>query len=331
MSGTAPIREAAAAGESADQTLPILVLTGPTGAGKSSWAERLAEEIPVEIISVDSAQVYRGLDIGTAKPSEATRARIPHHLIDIRDPAESYSAGQFVADVVNLIPAIRARGRIPLLVGGTMLYLRALFQGIAELPQASEELRRAIDVRGETEGWPALHKELARLDPHAAARIHPNDPQRIQRALEVCYMTSRPISELQRDTRSPIDEPVTLRWALAPADRAVLHERIERRFNEMMQAGFLDEVERLHARGDLTSRHPAIRAVGYRQLWGYLDGEYGREEAVDRSVAATRQLAKRQLTWLRSDTGIRWLNPETAGSYERWNCELRRELRQLGR
>ncbi len=307
-----------------------VVLTGPTGSGKSEWAARLAEELPIEIISVDSALVYRGMDIGTAKPDAALRARVPHHLIDILDPAQSYSAGQFVADCAPLIEAVRDRGRIPLLVGGTMLYLRALLHGIADLPHGSAELRRSIDERAAREGWPRLHAELARRDPDAAARIHPNDPQRIQRALEVCYLTGRPLSELQR-ARTPLAPRLPLvaslpRFALAPADRAELHRRLADRLSGMLERGFLAEVRRLHERGDLTARHPALRAVGYRQLWAHLEGQYGLDEACQRALAATRQLAKRQLTWLRADRATRWIDPDAPGAYENWKCELRREL-----
>jgi tRNA dimethylallyltransferase len=308
---------------------PVLVLTGPTGTGKSDWAVRLAEELPIEVVSVDSALVYRGMDIGTAKPDRALRERIAHHLIDILDPAQSYSAGQFVADATRLIGEIRERGRIPLLVGGTMLYLRALAAGIAELPRGSSELRDAIDARGAREGWPQLHAELARVDPEAAARIHPNDPQRIQRALEVIHLTGRPLSELQRATQSAVPGRI-VRWALAPADRTVLHARIAQRLAQMMERGFLSEVAALHARGDLTARHPALRAVGYRQLWAHLSGEYGLEEAVQRALAATRQLAKRQLTWLRSDPAIRWVDPHSDGAFGAWKTELRRELTAPG-
>jgi tRNA dimethylallyltransferase len=301
-----------------------IVLTGPTASGKSAWANRLADELPIEIISMDSAQVYKGMDIGTAKPNAALRARIPHHLIDILEPAESYSAGQFVADCATLIAGIRGRGRVPLLVGGTMLYLRALLLGIADLPRGSPELRREIDARAAVAGWPHLHAELARLDPEAAARIHPNDPQRIQRALEVCYTTGRPLSQLQR-ARRPVLAHLP-RWALAPVDRTVLHRRIEERLSHMMEQGFLDEVARLQKRGDLTSRHPAVRAVGYRQLWVHLEGRCGLDEARERALAATRQLAKRQLTWLRADRDIRWIDPESPDAYAQWKCELRREL-----
>src|SRR5256884_1806413 len=222
---------------------------------------RLAEEAPVEIVSVDSALVYRGFDIGTAKPAQELRQRIPHHLIDICDPSESYSAGRFVKDASASIEQIHARRRVPLLVGGTMLYLRALLYGLAPLPQASPSLRCDIDARAEREGWPALHAELARLDAAAAARISANDSQRIQRALEVCYTTGRPISELQRATVSPLAGMQVRYWALAPGDRSVLHERLARRFHAMMAAGFLEEVRRLHQRGDLNARDSSVRAA----------------------------------------------------------------------
>ncbi len=301
-----------------------VVLTGPTGTGKSDWAERLAMELPIEIISMDSALVYRGMDVGTAKPDAALRARVPHHLIDILDPAQSYSAGQFVADCTRLIAVIRERGRIPLITGGTMLYLNALVHGIADLPRGSPELRRRLDERAAREGWPRLHAELARLDPQAAARIHPNDPQRIQRALEVCELAGRPMSELER-MRSPY--PAALpRFALVPADRTALHRRIAERLARMLAQGFLEEVAQLRARGDLDPARPALRAVGYRQLWAHLEGECGLEEAVSRTLAATRQLAKRQLTWLRADRGMRWIDPGAERAFETWKCELRREL-----
>jgi tRNA dimethylallyltransferase len=308
--------------------LPVLVLTGPTGVGKSDWAIRLAEQAPVEIVSVDSALVYKGLDIGAAKPSRAVRERIPHHLVDICEPTESYSAGRFVTDAVSCIAKIHARRRVPLLVGGTMLYIRALVHGLAPLPQASAELRTQLDERAAREGWPALHTELSRLDPQAAARIAPNDSQRIQRALEVCYTTGRPISELQRATVSPLAGLPLKYWALAPRERRVLHERLSDRFRAMMDAGFLEEVKVLHQRGDLTARHPAMRCVGYRQLWAHLDGEYGLEEAEQRGIFATRQLAKRQLTWLRSEKAPRWLDPQSDESS--WNRDVRHVLSDLG-
>jgi tRNA dimethylallyltransferase len=308
--------------------LPVFVLTGPTGVGKSDWAIRLAQEAPVEIISVDSALVYRGLDIGSAKPDRAVRERIPHHLVDICEPTESYSAGRFVTDAITCISQIHARRRIPLLVGGTMLYIRALVHGLAPLPQASPELRAQLDERAAREGWPALHTELLRLDPVAAARIACNDSQRIQRALEVCYATGRPISELQRATVSPLAGLPLKYWALAPSQRSVLHERLSVRFRAMMDAGFLEEVRGLHQRGDLTARHPALRSVGYRQLWAHLDGEYGLKEAEQRGIFATRQLAKRQLTWLRAEKPPQWLDPQSGESS--WNGDVRDVLSELG-
>jgi len=316
------------AGPAASPQLPVCLLTGPTGTGKSDWAIRLAQVAPVEIVSVDSALVYRGLDIGTAKPARELRARLPHHLVDICDPVESYSAGRFVADAMTAIAAIHARGRVPLLVGGTMLYLRALLKGLAPLPQASAELRREIDARAARAGWPALHAELAQLDPEAAARINPNDSQRIQRALEVCQATGLRLSELQRETASPLADMPLNAWALAPRSRSKLHQRLADRFHAMLAAGFLDEVRALHARGDLTARHSSMRAVGYRQLWAYLEGECGLAEAVERGIAATRQLAKRQLTWMRAETAPRWLDPEV--DELSWNRDLCRALRQLG-
>ncbi len=308
--------------------LPVYLLTGPTGTGKSDWAIRLAEAAPVEIVSVDSALVYRGLDIGTAKPARELRARVPHHLIDICDPAESYSAGRFVTDAMAVITGVHARRRVPLLVGGTMLYLRALLNGLAPLPQASEPLRRQLDERAARSGWPALHEELARLDPEAAARINRNDSQRIQRALEVCLTSGRRLSQLQRATVSPLAGMPLKSWALAPRDRPMLHQRLASRFHAMMAAGFLDEVRALHGRGDLTARHSSMRAVGYRQLWAHLEGECGLAEAIERGIAATRQLAKRQLTWMRTDAAPRWLDPQA--DELSWNRDVRHELLRLG-
>jgi tRNA dimethylallyltransferase len=309
--------------------LPVFVLTGPTGAGKSGWAEQLAQSAPVEIVSVDSALVYRGMDIGSAKPDRQLRRTLPHHLIDICEPTENYSAGRFVADATAAIEAIHARGKVPLLVGGTMLYLRALLHGLAQLPEASPEVRRRIDERAGREGWSSLHAELARLDPAAAARINCADPQRIQRALEVCYMTGRPISELQRDTVSSLKGYAVHSWALAP-DRSVLHQRLESRFHSMLTAGFLDEVRSLRARGDLNARYSSMRAVGYRQLWEHLEGEYDLAEATRRAVIATRQLAKRQLTWMRSEQSLEWLDPDISTSRASWNRDARQKLRELG-
>jgi tRNA dimethylallyltransferase len=320
------VTRAPATGAPAER-LPVLVLTGPTGAGKSDWGVHLAEHAPVEIVSVDSALVYRGLDIGTAKPARALRERIPHHLIDICDPSDSYSAGRFVTDALECIRTIQARRRIPLLVGGTMLYLRALLHGLAPLPKAAPELRAELDARAAQHGWPALHAQLAQLDPEAAARIAANDSQRIQRALEVCYSSGRTLTELQRATISPLADWPLHYWALVPRERAQLHERLAQRFAAMMAAGFLQEVATLRARGDLTARHAAMRAVGYRQLWAHLEGDYDLAEAMRRAVAATRQLAKRQLTWLRSEPRARWLDPDSELS---WIRDISRELLALG-
>ena len=308
--------------------LPVFVLAGPTGAGKTEWALRLAATAPVEIVSVDSALVYRGLDIGTAKPPRAVRTATPHHLIDICEPTESYSAGRFVVDALRCIGEIHGRRRVPLLVGGTMLYLRALLEGLAALPPASPELRAELDARAAKQGWPALHAELAALDPEAAARIATNDSQRIQRALEVCLTCGRPMSLLQRSTSSPLAGTLLRYWLLCPKDRLRLHEHLERRFQAMMAAGFLDEVRQLRECSGLTCRHPAMRGVGYRQLWAHLDGNYSLEEAVRRAVAATRQLAKRQLTWMRADKRGQWLDPDVAELS--WNRDIFRELGAFG-
>jgi len=278
-------------------------LTGPTACGKTDLALALAEHLPLEIISMDSALVYRGLDIGTAKPSPAIRSAVPHHLIDILEPTESYSAGRFAREAGTLIEEIRARGRLPLLVGGTLLYLRALRDGLALLPRADLAVRAELDREAAEQGLQSLHERLRRVDPAAAERIAPSDRQRIQRALEVHTLTSRPISELQRanDERR---RPGVLAIALVPESRAELGVRIERRFDAMVAAGFREEVERLRARGDLNSELPAMRAVGYRQLWAHLDGRYSWDEARAKAIVATRQYAKRQLTWLRGDPRI---------------------------
>jgi tRNA dimethylallyltransferase len=297
-----------------DTLPPLAVLTGPTGTGKSAVAMALAREFPLEIVSADSAQVYRGLDIGSAKPSAAERGAVPHHLIDLADPAESYSAGQFVRDAARAIADIEARGRIPLVVGGTMLYLRALIGGLATLPEGNAEVRAGIDADAERLGWPALHARLAQVDAEAARRIHPHDAQRIQRALEVHAVGGRPISELQRQTAPPLAREFVVA-ALMPADRARLHASLAARFEAMMAAGLLDEVRRLHARGDLTAAHPALRAVGYRQLWAHLDASCSLDVACARAVAATRQLAKRQMTWLRSMSGVRFFDPYDGQSF----------------
>jgi tRNA dimethylallyltransferase len=282
-----------------------VLLMGPTCSGKSGLGLRLAREFPLEIISVDSALVYRGMDIGTAKPGPAERAAVPHHLIDICDPAEPYSAGRFLRDATELIGAIRGRGRIPLLVGGTMLYFRALTRGLAPLPEADPGLRERIDRRAASLGWPALHAELAARDPQAAARIRPNDAQRIQRALEVLELTGEPLSRLQQAAR-PADYRLA-RFALLPCSREELYRRIDTRLEAMLAAGLLEEVRRLHARGDLDPELPSLRAVGYRQLWAHVAGEVDLGTAVAGAGRATRNLAKRQMTWLRSETGLSWI------------------------
>jgi tRNA dimethylallyltransferase len=281
---------------------------GPTGAGKSEAAVRLAEQLPLEIISVDSALVYRGMDIGTAKPPSSVRARIPHHLIDIRDPTAGYSVGEFSLDVQRVMQDVWSRGRQPLLVGGTMMYFHALTEGIADLPEADLGVRAAIDAKAAQAGWAAMHAELSEVDPQAAARIHSNDPQRIQRALEVHRLTGKSITTLQQARVSVFADVNVHEFALAPLERGELHTKIESRFKAMLDAGFVEEVRSLYERGDLSPEHPSMRAVGYRQLWRYLAGQSALNEATDQAIAATRQLAKRQMTWLRRRTNARWLD-----------------------
>lgn len=275
-------------------------LTAPTASGKTELSLWIADRVPVEIISMDSAMVYRGMDIGTAKPSREQRAAVPHHLIDICDPLENYSAGRFVADVARLAREIEARGRLPLIVGGTMMYLRALRGGLARLPQASPEIRSQIDAEAERLGWSAMHAQLAEVDPVSAQRISPGDPRRIQRALEIYRLSGRTLASLLRARGDPAPLQITT-LALLPQDRAALREAIARRFDEMLALGLVPEVESLRARNDLHGELAALRCVGYRQIWAHLQGEYSLEEARQRAITATRQLAKRQLTWLRSD------------------------------
>lgn len=281
-----------------------ILLMGPTASGKTALAVELVKRFGCGIVSVDSAMIYRGMDVGTAKPGRDVLAAAPHKLIDILDPAESYSAARFRGDALAAMHEIRAQGRLPLLVGGTMLYFEALQYGLSQLPSADPALRMELDRRLAREGSAALHAELARLDPAAAARIHRNDPQRIQRALEVCYISGRPLSELQGRRRVESGEYRYIKLALAPGERALLHEIIERRFRSMMAEGFLAEVAGLRARGDLHGGLPSMRAVGYRQLWQHLDGEFDLPEAVRRGVVATRRYAKRQFTWLRSEPDV---------------------------
>lgn len=290
----------------ASERRPVVFLMGPTASGKTGLAVELVQQWPMDIVSVDSAMIYRGMDIGTAKPNAATLARAPHRLIDFLDPALSYSAAQFAADARREIADIHAQGRIPLLVGGTMLYYRALYSGLSELPDADAGVRLDIDQQAGDLGWPALHARLAKLDALTAARIHPNDAQRIQRALEIIELTGKGPSE-HAQPKADFPWPC-LKLVVNPPDRAVLHARIEQRFLSMMDEGLLAEVEVLRQRKDLNLDCPSVRCVGYRQLWRHLDGDWGLDEAVQRGIAATRQLAKRQLTWLRNEQEALWLD-----------------------
>ena len=276
----------------------VFALLGPTASGKSALAVQLAEKLPVEIVSMDSALVYRGMDIGTAKPGAALRAQVPHHLIDIIGPDQSYSAGRWREDAIACIQEVFSRKSIPLLVGGTMLYYRALTAGLDELPQADARVRGALDAEAARRGWPALHAELEKVDPKTAQRIAPNDSQRIQRALEVWRITGKPLSELQGVARK--DLPFELKGVALVPERAVLHERIGQRFDAMLRLGLIDEVKALRKKYRLSASLPSMRAVGYRQVWEYLEGKTDTETMRERAVAATRQLAKRQMTWLRS-------------------------------
>lgn len=283
---------------SQERQLPIVALMGPTAAGKTETALALAERLPCEIISVDSALIYRGMNIGTAKPSADEQALVPHWLIDIRDPAESYSVSEFCHEAVQLIEDIRQRGKVPLLVGGTMMYFNALINGMAELPPASPQHRSMLEAQAKEVGWMRLHQQLQQVDPVAAARIHPNDPQRLTRALEVFLCTGRTLTDWQTTTQTFLRSPIQ-QFAIYPDDRSVLHARIETRFKHMLSAGLIDEVVSLYQRGDLHVDLPSIRSVGYRQVWQYLAGELDYDEMQERGIIATRQLAKRQLTWLR--------------------------------
>jgi len=313
-------------GPAGDSDRPSCVcLTGPTACGKTDLALKVAARIPLEIVSMDSALVYRGMDIGTAKPSADVRAIVPHHLIDIADAADTYSAGRFARDAGVAIRDIAARGRLPLLVGGTHLYLRALRDGLANLPQADASIRRRLDAEAAADGWPALHARLAGVDPDAAARIAPSDGQRIQRALEVYELTGEALSVQQRRS-SGGDLPAVTTLAVLPDDREALASRIEQRFDAMVEAGFVEEVTELKARGDLTSTTPAMRAVGYRQIWGYLDGEFDWQETRARALASTRQLAKRQLTSLRSDSNAEYLSATSPDFEQTLIARVREEL-----
>ncbi|WHP48135.1 tRNA (adenosine(37)-N6)-dimethylallyltransferase MiaA [Mannheimia bovis] len=285
-----------------------LFLMGPTASGKTDLAIALRQELPVEVISVDSALIYKGMDIGTAKPSKAELALAPHRLIDILDPAESYSAMNFHSDALREMEDITAQGKIPLLVGGTMLYYKALLEGLSPLPSADPTIRAEIEARAEQQGWAVLHQELVKIDPIAGARINPNDSQRINRALEVFYITGKTMTELTAQQGEALPYNI-LQFAIAPEARAVLHQRIEQRFHKMIDLGFEEEVKRLFLREDLHINLPSIRCVGYRQMWEYLQGDISLDEAIFKGICATRQLAKRQITWLRGWQGeLTWLD-----------------------
>jgi len=302
--------------------LPVVCLMGPTASGKTDIAISLVERWPMDIVSVDSALVYRGMDIGTAKPDAETLAKAPHRLIDFLDPAQAYSAAEFRRDALAAIQSIHAAGRIPLLVGGTMLYFRALLQGLSELPNADPAIRQRLEGEAEAQGWVALHARLTEVDPAAARRIHPNDPQRIQRALEVWELTGRPMTELQQRAHVPDNPWPVWRIGLLPAQRHWLHARIAQRFDAMLEAGLVEEVRALMARGDLHRGLPAIRAVGYRQIWEHLAGDCSLDEARQRGIAATRQLAKRQITWMRKEEELIRVACDQAGS----QAEVHRQL-----
>ena len=303
-----------------------ILLMGPTATGKTDLAISLCKRFPCDVVSVDSALVYRGMDIGTAKPDAETLARTPHRLIDIRDPEQSYSAGEFIRDAYREMDDILAAGRIPLLVGGTMMYFRALTEGIAELPSADHQVRQAIDVEAEKAGWPAMHEQLQKVDPAIAARIQPNDKQRIQRALEVYRSSGTPLSAWQRESAPQRNDFRYLKIGLNIEPRSLLHARIAKRLDHMVETGFIDEMKTLRQRPGLTADHPSMRSVGYRQFWQYLDDQYLLEEAIDRALFATRQLAKRQITWLRSENEIFLVNPLEAGTIDAISASLAQSL-----
>jgi tRNA dimethylallyltransferase len=308
--------------ESTSAGRPVICLMGPTASGKTDLALGLHGLGGIDIISVDSAMVYRGMDIGTAKPSAAVRARAPHALVDIRDPAQPYSAADFIIDAQACIAESHAAGRLPLLVGGTMLYFRALSQGLAPLPAADADLRARLEAQARRGGWPSMHRRLTEVDPDTAARLHPNDAQRIQRALEVHALTGQPISRLQRQPTAEPRPHRLVKVAVYPGDRGELHRRIEQRFEQMLAQGFVDEVDDLRSRADLHRDLPAMRSVGYRQVWDYLDGTIRSDELAYRGVVATRQFARRQLTWLRREEHLIWLDSADAAVHD----QLRQQI-----
>ena len=283
------------------QQLPVIFLMGPTASGKTDLAISLLEHLPVELINVDSAQIYQQMDIGTAKPDAETLSKAPHRLLSFCDPADAYSAADFANDAKKEIADIHSMGRIPLLVGGSMLYFKVLLEGLSDLPSADADIRKGIQEQADREGWASVHQQLQLVDPITANKLHPNHSQRIQRALEVYKITGTPLSELQSQSQGGIEDDYEVRqYALVMQNRALLHQRIEQRFKAMMEAGFAAEVEQLFQRGDLHADLPSIRAAGYRQLWDYFEGHCGLDEAVEKAIIATRQLAKRQQTWLRN-------------------------------
>lgn len=290
------------------ESLPLAIfLMGPTASGKTDLAMQLCQQLPCEVISVDSALIYQGMDIGTAKPSQEELRQCPHRLVDILDPKETYSVANFRRDAIQAMNEISAKGKIPLLVGGTMMYFKSLIDGLSPLPQSDEQIRKDIMLEVESLGWEAMHSKLADIDPVSAQRIHPNDPQRLLRALEVYQISGKSMTELTAIKSEPLPFRVK-EFAIVPPDRAILHQRIETRFKNMLMNGFQDEVQQLKARGDLHLDMPSMRCVGYRQMWQYLDGEFGQQELSFRGVAATRQLAKRQLTWLRGWKNLQFLD-----------------------
>lgn len=296
---------------------PAIMIMGPTASGKTALALALAEVLPVELISVDSALVYRGMDIGSAKPSAEELAKAPHRLIDIRDPAEPYSAADFREDALREMADITAAGHIPLLVGGTMLYFRALLQGMAQMPSSDAQVRERLEDEMKTQGLAALHERLAKVDSTAAARIHPNDPQRTLRALEVWEVSGQPLTQWHEQEERQAFPYRVAKMAVCPKERSILHERIAIRFRKMLDEGFLEEVEGLRKRGDLSLELPSMKAVGYRQVWEYLDGRWDRETMIHKGIVATRQLAKRQMTWLRKEADLLWLDGEEADVSQR--------------
>ncbi|AXQ98953.1 tRNA (adenosine(37)-N6)-dimethylallyltransferase MiaA [Pseudoalteromonas piscicida] len=296
--------------------LPVITLMGPTAAGKTALAIELCQALNTEIISVDSALVYKGMDIGTAKPSAQEQAMAPHHLIDIIDPAQSYSVAEFRADAIKLIDDFHQRGKVPILVGGTMMYFKGLIEGLSPLPEADTEVRAILEREADQMGWPALHQQLKNIDPEAAAKISENDSQRINRALEVYRISGKTMTQLQQSKQDALPYQFH-QFAIAPSDRKALHERIEKRFKIMLDEGFKNEVLALYQRKDLHPDLPSIRCVGYRQMWEYLAGECDYNEMVFKGVAATRQLAKRQLTWLRGWQDVTWLDTDGQENLQR--------------